>query len=203
MREHEPAIEASRFYAPRMASEAPMKRTDAGLVPDGEGWFVINAREGRWIRRDGRGANIPLTGWTEFEAEAWFPQLGMALVRLEPGEPIGMYHWEADQEGFLVLSGQALLLIEGEERPLRQWDFVHCPPGTRHMIVGAGEGPCLVLCAGSREHIRENCNGGAYTVDETALAHGAGVEEEVSDANLAYARFAPSEPTPYRDGWLP
>jgi uncharacterized cupin superfamily protein len=183
--------------------EAPLERTEAGLVPAGEGWFVMNARDARWVRREGRGHNVPLTGWTDFEAETWFPQLGVAIARLEPGEPIGMYHWEADQEDFLVLAGEALLIVEGQERPLRQWDFVHCPPGAEHMIVGAGAGPCLVLAAGSREHIGENCNGGAYTVDEAALRHGAGVEEETDDATLAYARFAPSEPTRYGAGWLP
>ena len=129
-----------------MVREAGLKQTDAGLVPASEGWFVVNARDARWVEREGRGFNLPLTGWTEEEAETWFTHLGMALVRLEPGEPIGMYHWEADQEGFLVLSGEPLLIIEGEERQLRQWDFVHCPPGTEHMIVGAGAAPQRAPC---------------------------------------------------------
>ena len=77
--------------------------------------------------------------------------------------------------------------MEGEERPLGQWDFVHCPPETGHMIVGAGDGPALILAMSSRNHIGENCNGGAYTVDEAALRHDAGVEEETDDANVAYA----------------
>ena len=112
-----------------------------------------------------------------------------------------MYHLEADQEDFLVLSGEALMLIEGEERPLRQWDFVHCPAGTAHMIVGAGDGS-VVVCVGAREH--QNAEGwGAYTVDEAAIRHGAGVEEETTDADVAYARFPDPEPTRYRDGWLP
>jgi uncharacterized cupin superfamily protein len=182
--------------------EAQLTRTDAGLAPGGEGWFVLNAREARWINRPGRGVNLPFTGWTEHEAEGLFAQLGMALVVLQPGEPIGMYHWEADQEDFLVLSGEALLIVEGAERPLRQWDFVHCPPSARHMIVGAGEGPCAVLAVGSREHIGENCNGGAYTVDQAALRHGAGVEEETDDPEVAYSHLPPSEPTCY-GGWLP
>ena len=114
-----------------------------------------------------------------------------------------MYHWEADTEDFLVLLGEALLIVEGEERPLRRWDFVHCPPRTQHMIVGAGSGPCVVLAIGARAHIGEDCNGGAYTVDEVALRHGAGVETETSNADVAYERYAPSEPTPYREGWLP
>jgi uncharacterized cupin superfamily protein len=182
--------------------EASLAPTDAGLVPASRGWFVLNARDARWIERPGRGANLPFTGWTDDEAESYFPQLGMALVVLGPGEPIGMYHWEADQEDFLVLSGEALLLVEGQERPLRQWDFVHCPPRTQHMIVGAGGGPCFVLAVGAREH-QAGAEWGAYTVDATALRHGAGVEEDTSDATVAYARFAGSRPTQYRDGWLP
>jgi uncharacterized cupin superfamily protein len=186
-----------------MMDEAILRETEAGLVPDGHGWFVMNAREARWIDREGRGKSLPFTGWTDLEAETYFPQVGVQLYVLAPGEPIGMYHWEADQEDFLVLSGEALLIIEGQERPLRQWDFVHCPPETQHMIVGAGDAPCIVLAVGGRDHIGEPVNGGAYTVDEVALRHGAGVEEETSDADLAYARFPASEPTPYRDGWLP
>ena len=193
----------SNSYSSRMVPEAELKQTEAGLVPDSEGWFVINAREGRWIRRDGRGVSLPFAGWTEEEAETYFPQLGVSLVVLGPGEPIGMYHWEADQEDFLVLSGEALLIVEGQERPLAQWDFVHCPPGAQHMIVGAGEGPCAVLCVGARENIDRDCNGGAYTVDQIAVRRGAGVDQETSDPGVAYARFSPSEPTRYRDGWLP
>jgi uncharacterized cupin superfamily protein len=186
-----------------MVPEASFEQTEAGLAPAGEGWFVLNAREARWRRREGRGNSLPFTGWTDAERAKYFPQVGVQLLVLGPGEPIGMYHWEADQEDFLVISGEALLIVEGEERPLRQWDFVHCPPGTRHMIVGAGEGRCVVLAVGAREHSNESCNGGAYTVDEVALRHGAGVEEETSDVDAAYARFPETEPTRYRDGWLP
>ncbi|HZO97883.1 MAG TPA: cupin domain-containing protein [Gaiellaceae bacterium] len=184
-----------------MVPEARLEQTDAGLVPAGEGWFVLNAREARWVERPGRGVNLPFTGWTQEEAETLFPQLGVALVVLGPGEPIGMYHWEADQEDFLVLAGEALLLVEGEERPLRQWDLVHCPPRTEHMIVGAGSGPCTILAVGAREH--QSGAWGAYTVSEVALRHGAGVEEETADSALAYARFPASRPARYRDGWLP
>lgn len=186
-----------------MVPEAPLEQTPNGLKPAGPGWFVVNAREARWRERPGRGHSLPLTGWDDKEEQSWFGQLGMALARLEPGEPIGMYHWEADAEGFLVLAGEALLIVEGEERPLRQWDFVHCPPGTRHMIVGAGSGPCIVLAVGSREHGDEDCNGGGYPVDEAALRHDAGVSEETSDPAQAYARYPDSQPARYRDGWLP
>jgi len=185
-----------------MVPEAPPEQTEVGLAPAGGGWFVLNAREARWRHRAGRGDSLPFTGWTDEECETYFPQIGIALNVLGPGEPIGMYHWETDQEDFLVLAGEALLIVEGLERPLRQWDFVHCPPETRHMIVGAGEGPCVVLAIGAREHMASG-PWGAYTVDEAALRHGAGVAEETNDARVAYARFPRPEPTRYRDGWLP
>jgi uncharacterized cupin superfamily protein len=161
----------------------------------------MNARDARWVERPGRGVNLPFTGWTDSEAETYFPQLGIALCVLGPGEPIGMYHWEADQEDFLVLAGQALLIVEGEERPLQAWDFVHCPPHTEHMIVGAGDGPCSVLAVGAREH--QTNDWGAYTVNDVAIRRGAGVDEETSDAGVAYARFPESRPSRYRDGSLP
>jgi uncharacterized cupin superfamily protein len=144
----------------------------------------------------------PGSSWSDVEAKTYFPQVGIVLLVLAPGEPVGMYHWEQDQEDFLVLSGEPLLLVEGQERPLRQWDFVHCPPGTKHIIVGAGRRPCVVLAIGAREHVDANCNGGGYTVDDVALRHGAGVEVEADDVDVAYSRFTASKPTRYRDGWL-
>ena len=126
----------------------------------------------------------------------------MHLVVLDPGEPMAMYHWEADQEDFMVLSGEAILVIEGEERPLRRWDFVHCPPETKHVIVGAGDDPCLVLALGARDK-SVGPNWGGYSVDETARRHNASVDVETSDPKQAYARFAPRKPGPVREGWLP
>jgi uncharacterized cupin superfamily protein len=137
-----------------------------------------------------------------FEGEEEFPQLGVSLFVLGPGEPFGMYHWEPDQEDFLVLDGEALLIVEGEERPLRQWDFVHCPAGADHIIVGAGEHPCVVLAVGARANSTRG-NRGGYRVDELALRHGAGVERETCDVHEAYARFAEPRPARYRDGSLP
>jgi uncharacterized cupin superfamily protein len=176
-----------------MVPQALLKPTPAGLVPAGSGWFVLNAREACWRRREGRGRFV------SFEGEPDFSQVGVSLFVLGPGEPMAMYHWEADQEDFLVLSGEALLIIEGEERPLRQWDFVHCPAETNHAIVGAGDGLCVVLAVGARQHRAS----GAFPVDEAAMRHGAGVERETADPNQAYARFPRPEPTRYRDGWLP
>jgi uncharacterized cupin superfamily protein len=176
--------------------EARLKATDSGVVPESDGWFVLNARDARWRYADGRGA------YSVFEGEQEFPQLGIHLVSMRPGEAMSMYHWEADQEDFLVLDGEALLIVEGEERPLRQWDFVHCPANTRHTIVGAGESSCLVLAVGARILTREPDWGG-YPVDETALRHGAGVEEETTDPKQAYASVKRRKPTAYREGWLP
>jgi uncharacterized cupin superfamily protein len=115
---------------------------------------------------------------------------------------MAMYHWEADQEDFLVLAGEAVLIVEGEERPLRQWDFVHCPAGTKHVIVGAGETQSLFVAAGARD-LSTGTDWGGYTVDETALRHGAGVEEETTDSDEAYARVPRRKPARYREGWLP
>jgi uncharacterized cupin superfamily protein len=176
--------------------QASLERTETGLVPAGDGWFVLNAREAQWRERPGRGFSLRFEGPTDF------PQIGVNLFVLAPGEPIGMYHWEADQEDFLVLSGEALLIVEGEERPLRRWDFVHCPPRTNHIILGAGDGPCAVLAVGAREH-QYGDGWGGYTVDERALARGASVERGTNDAADAYARFPDPVPTRYREGWLP
>jgi uncharacterized cupin superfamily protein len=128
-----------------MVPEADMRDAGAGLVPASTGWFVMNARDARWFHRPGRGDSLPLTGCDEFEAETFFPMLGMSIQVLPPGEPNGTYHWETEQEDFLVLAGEALLIVEGQERPLRQWDFVHCPPETRHVFVGVGDAPCVIL----------------------------------------------------------
>jgi len=179
-----------------MVPEAPLEATDTGLVQAGPGWFVVNARESRWRSAEGRGSVCV------FGEEAEFPQVGVNLFVLGPGDPMGMYHWEADQEDFLVLSGEATLIIEGEERRLQPWDLVHCPVGTKHIIVGAGDGPCAVLAIGAREH-QDGDGWGGYTVDETALRHGAGATEETTDPMVAYAPVPRREPTPYREGWLP
>lgn len=184
-----------------MVPEAELEPTDAGLVPAGHGWFVLNARDARWSRREGRGDSLPFTGWTDEDVDSLFPQVGVNLVVLAPGEPIGMYHRETDAEEFLVLSGEALLLVEGQERALRRWDFVHCPAGASHTIVGAGEAPCLVLAVGARDK-STGPEWGAYTVDDAAVRHGAGVERETTEPDEAYARFGRSRLTAYREGWL-
>lgn len=131
-------------------------------------WFVVNARDARWLD------NAKFGAYTRFEPEGErFEQVGINISVLQPGQPMALYHGEEDQEDFLVLSGTATLLIEGEERTLQQWDLVHCPPWTEHIIVGAGDGPCIVLAVGGRAH-----EGVVYPVSELALRHGAGAPEE-------------------------
>src|ERR671930_817557 len=183
-----------------MVPEAALESTEHGLVPKGDGWLVLNARDSRWYHVEGRSAVCSFEG--EGDGETEFEQLGINVSVLEPGQIMAMYHWEVDQEDFLVVSGEALLIVEGEERPLRAWDFVHCPPETKHVIVGAGDGPCVVVAVGARDR-SAGPDWGGYPVDEAALRHGAGVEEETDDPKQAYARFRPSEPTRYREGWLP
>jgi len=181
--------------------EAELEQTEAGLVPASSGWFVMNARDARWFNRPGRGDRLPLTGSDEF-AETYFPMLGMSIQILPPGEPNSTYHWETEQEDFLVLAGEALLIVEGQERPLEQWDFVHCPPETRHVLVGAGDGPCVILAASSRQFQKDG-PWGFYGADETARRYKASSPEDTQDGEIAYARFPPSRPARYRDGLLP
>ena len=114
---------------------------------------------------------------------------------------MAMYHHEHDQEDFLVLSGEALLIVEGEERPLRRWDLAHCPADTDHVIVGAGSEPCVIFSVGARTRSRSP-DWGMYTVDTAAIRHRAGVEQETADADVAYARFGEGSPAPYREGVL-
>lgn len=183
-----------------MVPEASFEDTEHGAVATGEGWYVVNARDTRWYYVQGRGA------FCDFEGDQNFTQVGVNVQVLEPGEAMAMYHWEADQEDFLVVSGEAVLIVEGEERALRAWDFVHCPPEAKHTIVGAGNAPCIVVAVGARQH-QDRPDWGGYTVDETALRHRAGVEQETNVPDEAYAavreRFGKREPTRYRDGWLP
>lgn len=179
--------------------EAELRRGKHGLEPAGQGWFVLNAADAPWIERPGRGFYAEFEG---FDGAADFSQLGINITVLAPGEPVGMYHYENDQEDFLVLAGEALLLIEGQERRLRRWDLVHCPAGTEHIIIGAGDGPCTLLCVGARAR-STGPQWGAYTVDEVAIRHGVGVERETPDADVAYARFGASRPTGFRAGLLP
>ena len=161
----------------------------------GERWFVLNARDAQWFDRGPRGF---VASFDSDEDE--FPQVGVNLFVLGPGQPMSMYHWEADQEDFLVLSGEALLIVEGEERTLGPWDLAHTPAGVPHTIVGAGSGPCVVLAIGARAN-QGGEGWGGYPLDEAAARHNAAAEQETTSAKEAYARFPQREPSAYR-GWL-
>jgi uncharacterized cupin superfamily protein len=164
------------------------------------GWYVRNLRDAEWRHADGRGAVCLVHD--DFENVRASDQLGFNPFVLEPGDAMSLYHWETDQEAFLVVSGEALLIVDGEERPLRTWDFVHCPPGTRHVIVGAGSGPSVVIAVGSRVRSEERDALG-FPADAAADRHGASVRADTMDGGVAYADVPPRRPTAYRDGWLP
>jgi len=176
-----------------MVPEAKLKQTESGLAPEGEGWFVVNTREARWFEHAAFGR------YSRFEGDARFPEFGINISVLEPGNASCMYHGENNQEDFLVLTGECLLLVEGEERPLKAWDFVHCPPWTEHVFVGAGSGPCLILSVGTRNEHDEVI----YPVAEVAQRHGGSVEEETSSAEEAYARFPKAVERRFQEGDLP
>jgi uncharacterized cupin superfamily protein len=168
-------------------AEARLEQTEHGLAPATEGWFVVNVRDAEWLRNDAFGAVCP------FESDAApFADVGYSLLVFRPGQPSGLYHREANQEDFLVLAGECLLLVEGEERQLRAWDFVHCPPHTEHIFVATGDGPCVIFAVGA--HVGWPEKGLVYPRSELALRHGAGVETETTVAREAYAQFPKWQP---------
>ena len=175
-----------------MTDEARLEDYGSGLAPAAAGWFVVNARDAAWLTHEIFGASCM------FESpDAEFADLGVRLSVLEPGQPNGLYHGEETQEGFLVLDGECLLLVEGEERRLRAWDFFHCPDGTEHILVGAGDGTCIVLMTGTRKPGRPI----HYPVSEPALSHRAGVEVATNSPPEAYASYPDEriERPPYWD----
>jgi uncharacterized cupin superfamily protein len=161
-----------------VVSEADLQETPSGLAPVTPGWFVVNVRDTAWE------SNPKFGSACIFESrKAEFDQLGINLRVLQPGQCNGYYHTESHQEDFLVLAGECLLLVEGQERQLKAWDFVHCPPGAAHIFVGAGSGPCVILMTGRRDP----GNKLFYPRSEIALRHGAGVETETTSPAEAYA----------------
>ena len=176
--------------------EARLEPVANGLAAVSEGWFVVNAADAPWVQREAFGLrgrfelDGRLAAGTGYEP-VHFGQLGVTLSVLEPGKPSGMYHAEAGQEDFLVLSGECIAIVEEQERPLKQWDFLHCPPWTKHILVGAGDGPCVVLMVGARVE-----GGIVYPVSETAARHGASVEAETGSPAEAYAEYGHWLPAP-------
>ena len=179
-----------------MTEEARLEDVGSGLAPASSGWFVVNVADAAWVVNDAFGARCSfessprvLQNRPDLEPQ-WFEQLGVTLAVLPPGRSGGLYHSESAQEDFLVLAGECLLLVEGEERPLRQWDFFHSPPAVEHIFVGRGDEPCVLLMVGARPENKTL----HYPRDETALRHGAGAEKATDSPHEAY------EPYPH---WRP
>jgi uncharacterized cupin superfamily protein len=153
---------------------------------------VVNAGDAAWVRNEAFGGRCVFESTPRVLAERpdiepqRFTETGFTLAVLEPGKPSGMYHAESGQEDFLVLAGTCVAIIEEQERPLRAWDFLHCPPHTRHTFVGTGDGPCVILMIGARREGRDI----VYPRSDAARARGAGVETETPSPTEAYAPFA-------------
>ena len=164
----------------RAVPEAQLDDSGSGLVPASDGWFVVNVRDAEWWTSKTFGSGCV------FETREFsFPQFGFNVNVVEPGESNCLYHSESQQEAFLVLSGECRLLVEGGERLLGPWDFFHCPAGTEHVFVGAGNGPCVILAAGARTENEQLF----YPASELAAKYGASAEDATPDPNQAYAPF--------------
>jgi uncharacterized cupin superfamily protein len=167
--------------------EAKIEATDTGQVPADDGWFILNLADISWSTVAGSGT------WCAFESpDAPSKMLGIGVHILWPGDTPGYYHSESDQEGFLVLSGECVAIVEGEERRMGPWDYFHCPPGTAHITVGAGDGPCALLMVGTRSPDQTT----HYIADATAARHGAAVAVDTNSAREAYAGRPPFQRTP-------
>jgi uncharacterized cupin superfamily protein len=169
-----------------MTNQARIERTDTGAIAADAGWFIANLTDLSWETLPGGGT------WCSFESpEAPSQILGIGVHILRPGEKPGYYHAESNQEGFLVLSGECIAIVEGEEHRMRAWDYLHCPPGTAHITVGAGDEPCALLMVGTRSPdatIR-------YLVEPAAAKHGASVETASDSPRAVYADRPPIVPT--------
>lgn len=169
-----------------MPPEAPLEKLKFGLSPATKGWFAVNLAEAAWHSSEQYGT------WAGLEATERDDQLGVNVHVLQPGQPACKYHAESQTEAFLVLHGEATLIVEGEERPLKQWDYVHCPPGVHHLFVGAGGGPCAILMIGTR------AKGSTlhYPVEPLAAKVGGSSPEDTADPKVAYAGRGPIEEVP-------
>ena len=167
--------------------EARIEETPTGRLPADDGWFILNVAEIGWDTVPGGGT------WCSFESpSARSPLLGIGVHVLGPGETPGYYHAESNQEGFLVLSGECIAIVEGQERRMGPWDYLHCPPGTAHITIGAGDAPCALLMVGTRSP------GGTlrYLAEPAAARHGAAVPLSTDSSAEAYAGRPPITPAP-------
>ena len=176
-----------------MIEEARLERVESGLAPVTPGWFVVNARDAAWTNNDAthgccifESDDFVLRGRPDL-SEYVKPGAGFVLRVLRPGRPACMYHAESVQEDFLVLMGECVLIVEDQERHLRAWDFVHCPPGVAHTFVGAGDGPCVLVCAGNRD-LDDDTFWRVARRSDVARRYGASVEADTtSDAEAGAA----------------
>ena len=164
--------------------EAQIEKTLEGHEPAGGGWFILNLGEMVWETIPGFGA---WRGFDDPDADPAQPGIGVHVHVLQPGESNGYYHAEAAQEGFLVLSGECVAVVEGEERRMRRWDYLHSPPGTEHITVGAGDEPCAILMFGSPDPTRKV----EWIANETAAKHGASVARTTGRDTEAYGDVPP------------
>jgi uncharacterized cupin superfamily protein len=185
-----------------MVEEARLEEVGSGLAPVTDGWFVVNVRQAAWLTNDAFGARCVfegdapvLRGRPELSVHN-FAEVGFTLAVVGPGQPSGMYHAESNQEDFLVLAGECLLIVQGEERPLQAWDFVHCPAGTEHVFVGAGEGPCVIFMTGARAGQKSI----VYPRSELAYRLRAGVETRTTSPSEAYAQLPHWQPA-WPESW--
>ncbi|HEU5404985.1 MAG TPA: cupin domain-containing protein [Gaiellaceae bacterium] len=164
--------------------EAKLEESGSGLSPVTEGWFVVNVRDAEWWFAESRGAQCVFEN--EYgDQPVEFDQLGIHLAVLTQGQTT-LYHAEANQEAFLVLSGECVLIVENEERRLRRWDFFHCPRWTEHAFSGVGEEPCVILMLGARTSPDVR-----YPASKAAARYGASVAKDTSDWRQAYATVEP------------
>jgi uncharacterized cupin superfamily protein len=173
-----------------VTDEARIEQTKDGATAVSPGWFVVNLADARWMKSAEAGH------WTDFEPPDGFEHYGIGVHVLPPGKPNGKYHSENVQEDFLVLSGECILIVEGQERRLKAWDFFHCAPGTNHIIVGAGEAPCAILMAGLRGEGKQL----HYPVSDVAGRYGASTPEETDVPRVAYSDWS-REYKPVRAAW--
>jgi uncharacterized cupin superfamily protein len=153
--------------------------------------LIINIADAPAIEHPRRSTSI------DFEPDgAHWPDTGLNVQIMQPGQPNCRYHSEPVQEDFLVLSGECIAIVDGEEHRLRQWDLLHCPAGVAHVFVGAGDGPSAVLMIGSRREDRAH-----YPVDAVAAKYDASVSRVTDVVAEAYADWRREPWTPVPNPW--
>ncbi len=171
-------------------NEAPLRLATGGLVPHGDGWFIVNAAEAQGSLSPTFGGAVRFEGFRD-DAHP-FPEFAVNIRLLRPGQPNGYYHRENVDECFLVLRGECLAIVEEQERPLRRGDFLYAPAGTAHIFVGAGDGPCAILMFSKR--VPEEDEIIEYPVSEVATRHNASVKQRTDSPAEAYAGAGKPEP---------